>query len=109
MLLVCPTPIKFAGNYINLYSQQNLLGILKSIVSEVTFIRPKESYMGFAGLELFQARQYLDPHLMSTGKRSSRKRQRQRGLMQAQVKQYTDLRMFDCIIEEFCLGMRVIL
>lgn len=43
---------------------------------------------GFAELELFQARQSLDPLWMSTGKRNSRKKQLQRRLMQAQNNQY---------------------
>jgi hypothetical protein len=44
--------------------------------------------MGSAELELFLGRQYLDPHLMSTGKRSIRKRQLQKRLMQAQVSRF---------------------
>ena len=40
-------------------------------------------YKDFAALELFQGRQYLDPHLMSTGKGSLRKRQLQKRLTQA--------------------------
>ncbi|KAJ4714687.1 hypothetical protein OWV82_013137 [Melia azedarach] len=39
----------------------------------------------FVALELFRGRQYLDPRLMSTGKRNFRKRQLQRSLMQTQV------------------------
>lgn len=40
-------------------------------------------YKDFAALESFQGRQYLDPHLMSTGKRSLRKRQLQKRRTQA--------------------------
>ncbi len=41
-----------------------------------------------AELELFLERQYLDPQLMSTGKRSFKKRQLQRRLIQAQLSRY---------------------
>lgn len=37
----------------------------------------------FVGLESFQAKPYLDPHLMNIGKRNLRKRRLQRRMMQA--------------------------
>lgn len=50
--------------------------------------------MDYAGLELFQERQYLDPHLMTIGKRNLRKRQLQKRLMEAQPRSYGHVQFY---------------